>query len=65
LRNGFCLFDFSLLSRRCCQQTAVEEVDGTATTIQAPPKPCFLFQPLEFEVEDYVLDLTYTQTLCW
>jgi hypothetical protein len=65
MTNGFNLFDFSLLGRCCFRQTVVEEVDGTATTIHAPPKTCFLFQPLEFEVEDYVLDLTYTQTLCW
>jgi hypothetical protein len=43
----------------------VKDDDGTINTTYAPPKTCFLFQPLEFELGDYVLDLTYTQTLCW
>jgi hypothetical protein len=42
-----------------------EEEDGKTVTTYAPPKTWFLFQPLEFELGDYVLDLTYTQTLCW
>lgn len=55
---------FSLL-RLCCFRRTVVEENGTMTTTYVPPKNGFLFQPLEFELGDYVLDLTYTQTLCW
>ncbi|CAF0826530.1 unnamed protein product [Adineta steineri] len=54
------------LLRRCFfPEQVVQEQDGTTIKIHAAPKTWFLFQPLEFEVGDYVLDLTYSQTLCW
>ncbi|UJR31263.1 hypothetical protein I4U23_018763 [Adineta vaga] len=53
------------LLRRCCFPERVVEEDGTTIKYHAAPNTWFLFQPLEFEVGDYVLDLTYTQTLCW
>lgn len=60
------LFDFSLLMRCCGPRIVVEEEkNGNTTKVDASAKTSFLCQPLEFEVEDYVLDLTYTQTLCW
>jgi hypothetical protein len=47
----------------CCgQKNKVNDEDGTSDPSSAA---CFLCLPLEFEVGDYVLDLTYTQTLCW
>jgi hypothetical protein len=62
--KGF-LFIFSLFRWCCFSRRIVEVGDETTSTTSAAPKPCFLFQPLQFEVGDYVLDLTYTQTLCW
>jgi len=59
------LFYFSWLNHCCSSQVTVENEDGITSTIRVPPKTSFLFQPLEFEIGDYVLDLTYTQTLCW
>ncbi|CAF1242481.1 unnamed protein product [Adineta ricciae] len=53
------------LIRRCCFAERVVEEGGITMKVHAPPSTWFLFQPLEFEVGDYVLDLTYTQTLCW
>ncbi|CAF3775744.1 unnamed protein product [Rotaria magnacalcarata] len=57
----------SLFTCYCASKTGImkDEDEETLDTTQAPPTPCFLFQPLEFELQDYVLDLTYTQALCW
>lgn len=57
--------DFSLLICCCGSRRKVEDEERTTMIDQQSSNACFLFQPLEFEVEDYVLDLTYTQTLCW
>lgn len=57
--------DFSLLICCCGSRGKVEDEERTTMIDQESSNVCFLFQPLEFEVEDYVLDLTYTQTLCW
>ncbi len=48
----------------CCCGPRMKVNDENAMT-DPPSAACFLCQPLEFEVGDYVLDLTYTQTLCW
>ncbi len=61
----FSVVFYSLLRYCCCPRTVVQEDDGTTIANYAAPDTWCLFQPLEFEVEDYVLDLTYTQTLCW
>ena len=52
------------MRRRCSSPTVTEE-DRTTIVTDAPAKTSFLLKPLEFELGDYVLDLTYTQTLCW
>ncbi|CAF4446273.1 unnamed protein product [Rotaria socialis] len=57
----------SLLTCCCASKTGVmkNEDEATIDTTQEPPTRCFLCQSMEFELEDYVLDLTYTQALCW
>ncbi|CAF1163517.1 unnamed protein product [Rotaria sordida] len=55
----------SLLTCCCSSKAGVKPKDGTINETQQSSEICWLWQPLEFELEDYVLDLTYTQTLCW
>ncbi|CAF3691680.1 unnamed protein product [Rotaria socialis] len=57
----------SLLTCCCASKTGdmKNEDEATIDTTQEPPTRCFLCQSMEFELEDYVLDLTYTQALCW
>lgn len=55
----------SLLLLCCSRKRPHEEENKVADKNQETPKPCFLLEPLEFQIENYVLDLTYTQTLCW
>ncbi|CAF3576152.1 unnamed protein product [Rotaria sp. Silwood1] len=55
----------SLLTRCCSSKVVVTEQDETINGTSEPPEVFCLWQPLQFELEDYVLDLTYTQTLCW
>lgn len=53
------------LLNRCCSKSRVHSEDESIETVETNSCISYLFLPLEFEVGDYVLELTYTQTLCW
>ncbi|CAF2615030.1 unnamed protein product [Rotaria sp. Silwood2] len=55
----------SLLTCCCSSKSVVEQQYETINATPEPPEVFCLWKPLQFELEDYVLDLTYTQTLCW